>query len=163
MNLRGRTFHKVDIAITRWMALNGVYLLKISIGIIFIWFGALKFFEGLSPAEDIAINTIKVLSFEMLSEKTILFGLALWEVLIGLGLILNVFLRETLLLLYLQMAGTFAPIFLFPQEVFQVFPYSLTLEGQYIIKNLVLISAGIVIGATVRGGNLTPLKQVAKE
>ena len=53
-------------------------------------------------------------------------------------------------------AGYFLPIFLFPGEVFHLFPISFTLEGQYIIKNIVLLSAGIVIGATVRGGSLVP-------
>ncbi len=58
--------------------------------------------------------------------------------------------RTTLLLLFLQMLGTMTPIFLFPAEVFTEIPYAPTLEGQYIIKNLVIISAGIVLGATVR-------------
>ena len=71
---------------------------------------------------------------------------------IGLGLIFGVGLRLILLLLFAQMAGTISPMFLFPGEVFSVFPISPTLEGQYIIKNLVIISAALVIGATVRGG-----------
>src|SRR5690606_9168934 len=142
---------KVDIKVTRWMKNNGLRLLRLSIGIIFFWFGFLKYFEGLSPAEDIATKTIDTMTFGILSEKVILYGLATWEVLIGIGLIFKIFLRETLLLLYLQMIGTFMPVFLFPDEVFAVFPYSLTIEGQYIIKNLVVMSAGIVLGATVRG------------
>jgi hypothetical protein len=60
--------------------------------------------------------------------------------------------RATLLLLVLQMLGTITPLFLFPAETFTQFPYAPTLEGQYIIKNIVLVSAAIVIGATVRGG-----------
>jgi len=70
---------------------------------------------------------------------------------IGLGLITNLFMRATLLLLFVQMMGTITPIFLFPSEVFTILPYAPTLEGQYIIKNIVLVSAGLVIGATVRG------------
>ncbi len=61
-----------------------------------------------------------------------------------------------LLLLYVQMLGTLAPIVLFPDEVFARIPHVPTVEGQYIIKNLVLISAGIVVGATVRGGRIVP-------
>lgn len=155
MNLRGKAFHQVDIVITTWMSKNGLTFLRISIGIIFFWFGVLKFFEGLSPAEGIAIRTIDTLTFHLLPEKVIIVGLATWEVLIGIGLLLNVFMRETLLLLFLQMIGTFTPLFLFPSDVFHVFPIALTLEGQYIVKNIVLISAGIVLGATVRGGKLT--------
>jgi len=152
---RGNTFHKVDIAVTSWMARNGIPLLRYSIGIIFLWYGMLKFFQGASPAEDLAIRTIDALTFGFFSPKVIIISLALLETLIGIGLIFNLFLRETLLLLYLQMIGTFTPIFLFPEEFFTTFPYALTLEGQYIIKNLVIVSAGIVIGATVRGGRLT--------
>ena len=80
--------------------------------------------------------------------------LALWECAIGIGLITNLFMRATLLLLFVQMMGTLTPIFLFPNEVFTVLPYAPTLEGQYIIKNIVLVSAGLVIGATVRGGRV---------
>ena len=84
------------------------------------------------------------------------YGLATWEVAIGIGLSLNIFLRETLLLMFLQMLGTLTPIILLPGEVFTTFPYGLTLEGQYIFKNLVVIAAGLVIGATVRGGRIIP-------
>lgn len=156
MRFSNEKLQKLDISITRWMASAGLPLLRLSIGIIFLWFGGLKYFEGLSPAEDIATRTIETITFGMIPEKLILYGLATWEVLIGLGLIFRVFLRETLLLLYLQMIGTFMPVFLFPEDVFMVFPYSLTMEGQYIIKNLVVLSAGIVLGATVRGGRLAP-------
>jgi uncharacterized membrane protein YphA (DoxX/SURF4 family) len=156
MNFRGKNFHKIDIAITRWMSAKGLVILRLSIGIVFFWFGILKFFEGLSPAEDIAVRTISTMTFGLIGDKVILYGLATWEVLIGIGLIFRIFLRETLLLLYLQMLGTFMPIFLFPGEVFHIFPISFTLEGQYIVKNIVLLSAGIVLGATVRGGTLVP-------
>ncbi len=152
MNFDEKKFQQIDKAITSWMAKKGILLLRISIGIIFLWFGVLKFFPGLSPAESLAINTIKLLSLGLLSEQFIIFGLAAWESLIGLGLVFNKFMRITLLLLYLQMIGTLSPIFLFPAEVFTQFPYALTLEGQYIFKNMVVISAGIVLGATVRGG-----------
>ena len=136
------------------MSRNGLFLLRISISVIFIWFGALKFFPGVSPAESLATRTIEALTFGLFGEQTILYGLAIWEVVIGLGLLTKKFMREILLLMYLQMAGTLTPLFIFPEETFHIFPYSLTLEGQYIIKNLVVISAGIVLGATVRGGKL---------
>jgi uncharacterized membrane protein YkgB len=154
MEPKGKTFQKIDMAITNWMADKGIFLLRISIGIIFLWFGVLKFFPGLSPAEGLAIDTIRLLTFGFATDAVIIYGLASWETLIGLGLVLNKFMRETLLLLYLQMIGTLSPIFLFPDEVFAQFPYALTMEGQYIFKNLVVISAGIVLGATVRGGRI---------
>ena len=147
---RGSWFDKVDPIITGWMNRNGLSLLRISIGIVFVWFGVLKFFPGLSPAQDLAIRTITLLTFNLVPEILIINGLALWEVLIGVGLISGKFMRETLFLLFLQMIGTFSPIFLFPSEVFTEIPYAPTLEGQYIIKNIVIISAAIVLGGALR-------------
>lgn len=150
-----KSFDRVDRVLTQWMAQNGILLLRLSVGIVFLWFGALKFFPGLSPAEGLASKTIVTLSFGLLSEKAAVLILAVWECLIGIGLISGIFLRGTLFLLWMQMLGTITPLFLFPHECFTVIPIAPTLEGQYIIKNIVLISAGIVIGATVRGGRLT--------
>ena len=147
-------FNFVDIRLTRWMARYGVLLLRVSLGIVFLWFGALKFFPGLSPAEGLATRTIELITFGLIPAQTALFILAVWESLIGLGLITGIFMRFTLLLLFAQMLGTITPVVFFPSEVFTRFPYAPTLEGQYIIKNLVLISAGLVIGATVRGGRV---------
>ena len=155
MNSKNKAFDKADIALTSWMAVKGILLLRISIGIIFFWFGFLKFFQGMSPAETLAVKTIDNITFHLLNEKLIITVLAVWETLIGIGLIFNIYLRVTLLLLLLQVLGTFTPVFLLPSEVFAVFPYALTLEGQYIVKNIVIISAAIVIGATVRGGKLS--------
>ena len=147
-------YERVDIQITNTMARYGVPLLRLTLGIVFFWFGFLKFFPGLSPAQDLAVRTISVLSFDLIPPATSILILATWECLIGLGLISGRYLRGTLLLLFLQMIGTATPIILFPQEVFTAIPYAPTLEGQYIIKNMVLVSAGLVIGATVRGGKV---------
>ena len=147
---RGSWFQRVDPNITSWMNRNGLRFLRISVGIVFVWFGVLKFFPGLSAAQDLAIRTINLLTFELVSDALIINGLALWEVLIGIGLISGKFMRETILLLFLQMMGTFAPIFLFPHEVFTRIPYAPTLEGQYIIKNIVIISSAIVLGGSLR-------------
>jgi uncharacterized membrane protein YphA (DoxX/SURF4 family) len=150
-------FNHMDFQISAWMARYGVLLLRISLGIIFLWFGALKFFPGLSPAQELATRTITMLSFGLIPAQTAIILLATWESLIGLGLLLGIYMRVTLLLLFVQMIGTITPLFLFSGEVFTQIPYAPTLEGQYIIKNLVLISAGLVIGATVRGGGLVPV------
>ena len=147
-------FNQIDIKITDWMARYGIVFLRISLGLVFFWFGFLKFFPGLSPAEGLATNTIEVMTFGLIPPEVSIYLLATWETLIGLGLIFGVWMRVTLLLLFVQMLGTMTPIFFFPDEVFTHIPYAPTLEGQYIIKNLVLISAGIVIGATVRGGGI---------
>jgi uncharacterized membrane protein YkgB len=145
----------IDARLTRWMARHGVTFTRVSLGIIFFWFGALKFLPGMSPAESLATRTIERLTGGRLTATAALWILATWEVLIGLGLLTGRLLRVTLLLLFVQMVGTLMPLFLFPRETFTAIPYAPTLEGQYIIKNLVLISAAIVVGATVRGGRLT--------
>ncbi|HJQ21350.1 MAG TPA: DoxX family protein [Gemmatimonadaceae bacterium] len=147
-------FDSVDATITRWMADHGLTLLRISLGVVFFWFGILKFFPGLSPAQDLATRTISTLTFGAVPPRVALVVLATWESLIGLGLIFGVAMRLTLLLLFVQMLGTVMPLAFYPFETFYRFPYAPTLEGQYIIKNIVLISAAIVLGATVRGGHL---------
>jgi uncharacterized membrane protein YkgB len=81
--------------------------------------------------------------------------LAIWEVAIGVGLLAGRWMRVTLGLLFVQMLGTITPLVLFPAETWVTFPLVPTLEGQYIIKNVVLVAAAIVLGATVRGGELT--------
>jgi uncharacterized membrane protein YkgB len=147
---------RVDAAITRWMAGHGVTLLRVAMGIVFFWFGALKFFPGMSPAEALAGRTIETLTLGWVPPTVSLPGLAIWECLIGLGFLSGKFLRVTILLLFLQMPGTLLPLFFFPHETFRDVPFMPTLEGQYIIKNLVLMAAGLVVGATVRGGHLEP-------
>jgi len=154
LNLHRAKWSEADVRATDWMARNGVLLLRLSLGLVFLWFGALKLFPGLSPAQDLAGRTIEQLSFGLVAPAVALPVLAVWECLIGLGLITGWFMRATLLLLWMQMVGTVTPVFLFPGEVFTRVPIAPTLEGQYIIKNVVLISAGIVLGATVRGGRL---------
>ena len=145
-----------DIAITRWMARVGIALLRMSLGLVFLWFGVLKFLRDLSPAQELATRTIHTLSGGLVEASVSLPLLAWWECVIGLGLLIGRGIRGILLLLYVQMLGTLTPIILFPEELFTRIPYAPTLEGQYIIKNLVLMSAGIVVGATVRGGRIVP-------
>ncbi len=151
MDLRDR-FDSFDRRVTRWMAEHGVAMLRWSIGLIFIWFGALKLVPGMSPADQIATDTTMALTFGLLSEDVARLALASLELFIGFGLLVGRFLRVTLLLLFLQMAGTLTPLVIFPEQIWSNFPFVLTLEGQYIVKNAVLISAGFVIGSTVRGG-----------
>lgn len=150
-----KNFDRIDQRLTRWMATHGITLLRISIGVVFLWFGALKFVPGLSPADDLATRTISVLSFGLLTPELSRPMLAIWESLIGLGLISGRYMRATLLLLFVQMLGTVTPLVLFPDETWNRFPLVPTLEGQYILKNIVLVTAAVVIGATVRGGGLT--------
>jgi uncharacterized membrane protein YkgB len=153
MNISKR-FDSLDGRITEWMARHGVTLTRLALGLVFLWFGAIKLVPGWSPAADLAVRTIDHLTFGMVGPETSLPVLAVWESAIGLGLLTGKLLRATLLLLFVQMLGTLTPLVIFPSETFVAFPYAPTLEGQYIVKNLVLVTAGIVVGATVRGGQL---------
>ena len=148
------SFNRLDDKITSFMIRHGITFLRVSLGIVFLWFGFLKFFPGLSPAQGLATKTIELLTFGLIPPDISIYILAAWETIIGIGLITGWYLRITLLLLFVQMLGTMTPLVLFPAEAFTKFPYAPTLEGQYIIKNLVLISAGMVIGGTVRGGHI---------
>lgn len=161
--MAGNWFSRVDPVATRWMARNGPFLLRLAVGIVFLWFGFLKFFPGVSPADELATRTISVLTFGYVGPEISRPTLAAWETLIGLGLISGMFLRATLLLLALQMMGTLTPLVLFPSETWRVPPIVPTLEGQYIIKNVVLVTAAIVIGATVRGGAIVASPNVARQ
>lgn len=138
-------FDRLDQNISNWMARTGSSFLRVGLGIVFLWFGVLKFFPGLSPAEELVRNTTYFINPDFFLPL-----LAVWESLIGIGLISGKFMRITLLLLFLQMPGTALPLFILPDVVWTAFPYGLTLEGQYIIKNLVLIGAGLVLGGQVR-------------
>ncbi len=147
---------RIDRRITGLMARYGVDLMRIALGIVFLWFGAIKLIPGLSPAESLAARTIDALTFGVVARDVALPILGVWESLIGIGLLTGIALRATLLLLFVQMLGTLTPLLLFPNETFTTFPIAPTLEGQYIIKNAGLFAGAIVVGATVRGGALVP-------
>ena len=134
----------LDRDIAGWMERYGHMLLRFSLAVVFIWFGALKPF-GLSPAQELVSRTVFWFPPEIFVPI-----LGWWEVAIGVGLLYRPLLRLALLLLFLQMPGTALPLVLFPEVCFADFPFALTLAGQYVIKNLILISAALVIGGTVR-------------
>ena len=116
-------------------------MLVVSIGIVYLWFGTLKFFPGLSPAEELAKETLARLCFGLVPSNITFCLLALWEVTIGLFLILNFPKKLIVYSALVHMALTFTPLFLLPDASFTHVPYGLTLVGQYIIKNLILFSA----------------------
>ena len=135
----------IDIYITNFMSKWGITLLRYSLGIIYIWFGILKPF-GLSPAQELVENT--VYWFSNPSDFVPILGW--WEVIIGVTMCIKPLIRFSIFLLFIQMPGTFLPLVLLPEVCFTNFPFGLTTEGQYIIKNLIIISAAIVVGSTVR-------------
>lgn len=151
--LRAR-FDELDRRVTGFMARNGILALRLSVAFVFIWFGGLKLVPQASPAEQLVIDTTEALTLGIVDTSFALTFLAIVEVSIGLGLLVGRYLRVTLALLGAQMVGTLAPLVLFPSRIWVDLPFTLTLEGQYIFKNAVIIAAGLVIGATVRGGRI---------
>jgi uncharacterized membrane protein YphA (DoxX/SURF4 family) len=152
-NLR-RRFDELDQHVVHWLARCSLPFLRLGMGTVFLWFGVLKLFPGLSPASDLAARTIHALTFGLIPRDASLKLLATVETVIGLGFLSGSYMRVAVVLLALQMIGTLAPLVLFPAEEFTLFPYAPTLEGQYIIKNVILIGAGLVIGSTVRGAQI---------
>ena len=148
-------FDKIDRVITYQMARWGIPFLRLAMGVVFLWFGVLKLFPGVSPAEPLVTATVTILPAAIFMPI-----LAVWEMLIGLGFLMGKLLRTTILLLFLQMPGTMSPIFLLPERVFAKFPWALTIEGQYIFKNLILISGAIVLGSTVRNQRFKLLRKL---
>ncbi len=146
---------RYDAAVSRFMRSLGLPLLRWSLGIVFIWFGLLKPL-GHSPAADLVARTV----YWGVDPDWFVPFLGWWEVAIGiclidpgrwLGLGLGrILTRLGILLLLLQMPGTFLPLILLPDVCFTQIPWAPTLEGQYIIKNLVLIAAALSIGGAVR-------------
>lgn len=133
---------RFDEFFIEFSARYGVPFLRLAIGIVFIWFGILKTMGDLSPAFDLIAATVYWLTPEIIVPL-----LGLWEIGIGICFLIPALTRLGLFLLALQMPGTFLPLVLLPSVCFTMFPFGLTLEGQYIVKNLVIIGAALVIGS----------------
>lgn len=119
--------------------------IAITIGLVYFWFGALKFVPNLSPAEDLAKNTIRQLTFGVIPDEVSIILLAFWEVGLGLLLMSGLFKRQAIIWALVHMVCTFTPLLFFPNDVFGEDPLSLTLVGQYIMKNIIIIAALVAI------------------
>ncbi len=142
-------FDGLDRAVSGFMRRWGVPALRLSLGVVFIWFGLLKPL-GISAAEPLVLATVKWLPVGDPALWVAVIGW--WEVAIGVGFLVPGATRIAIALLGLQMVGTLLPLVVLPDVTFQPgrVPYAPTLEGQYIIKNLLIISAALVVGGTVR-------------
>ena len=130
----------------RW----SISVLRVAIGFVFIWFGSLKAL-GVSPVIDMIQQTYTFLPIHLF-----VLTLGAWEILIGIGMISKRALRCTLILMCVHLTGTFAALCLAPSHFFlQRIPFALTADGEFVIKNMVLIAAGLVIG----GHEIKPLKE----
>ena len=148
----------IDIAIIRFLRSWSIPALRVSVGVVFVWFGALKVFD-VTPVADLVART--VYWFE---PSWVVPVLGAFEILVGIGLVFKIALRATLLLFACQMAGTFLVLLLLPEVSFQDGnPLLLTVEGEFVVKNLVLLSAGMVVGATVSTTDRPGLRTTTRE
>lgn len=149
-------FDRLDTRLNQWLVAYSIPLLRIALGGVFLVFGLLKFFPGLSPIEDLATRTTEALSFGLVSGRAAMVVIATLECLIGLSVITGRFLRVGVWLLAAQMVGAMSPLVLFPGELFPGSLHTPTLAAQYIIKDVVLVAAGMVIASTWTGARLVP-------
>jgi uncharacterized membrane protein YkgB len=137
--------NRLDEKVVRFMSSYAILIIRISLGIVFVWFGLLKVM-GTSPVYDLASHIVYWLPPELFVPL-----LGIWEMAIGIGLLLGKALRVVLSLLFLQLAGTFLVLVMRPETAFQGGnPLLLTMEAEFVVKNLVLIAAGLAVGGTVR-------------
>lgn len=119
--------------------------LRLSAGTVYFFFGFLKFFPDLSPAEVLASQTVMRLTFGILDAQMALYLLAIMECTIGICFLFNLFPKWLFIVFIFHQASTFTPLFLYPEICFKFAPFAPTMEGQYILKNLVSVAAGWTI------------------
>jgi uncharacterized membrane protein YkgB len=142
------TLDRIDRRVVSVLRRYSVPALRISLSIVFLWFGALKVF-GVSPVADLVASTVY-----WLEPEQVVMALGVLELAVGVGLLLRVALRLVLLALVAQLIGTFLVLVIQPGIAFQNGnPLLLTVEGEFVVKNLVLITAGLVVGSTVRAAS----------
>jgi putative oxidoreductase len=133
--------------IAGWLARSSIDVLRVSLGLVFFAFGALKFVPGLSPVEDLVTDTMGALTLGLISGRVGLLLVATLETVVGLLLLTGRYLRLGLVLLSLAMVGILSPLVLFPDRLFAGPGNAPSLEGQYVLKDLVLLAAVLVVAA----------------
>lgn len=131
---------------------HSITALRISLGLVFLGFGVLKFFPGVSPAAELAERTIGELTFGLVAPTAALLLTAIMETFIGLTLVTGWFLRAGLVVLAGALVGIMSPLVLFFDELFPA--GGPTLTAQYVLKDVVLACAAAVIGASALGARL---------
>ncbi len=149
-------FDRLDTSLNHWLVAHSIALLRLSLGLVFLAFGALKFFPGLSPIEELATRTTTTLTFGLVSPSVGLAIIAALEVAIGLCFVTGRFLRVGVWLMGAQMLGAMSPLVLFAGELFagSQGAFAPTLVAQYIIKDIILVAAAMVIASTWTGARI---------
>jgi uncharacterized membrane protein YkgB len=132
-----------------WLTRYSISMLRISLGLVILGFGALKFFPGVSPAEDLVKATTHAMTLGLAPGTAAIVVTATLECVIGLSLIIRRGLRVTIYLLLLWVMGILSPVMLLPQRLFSGPNHAPTLEGQYVLKDLILFTASLVIATTL--------------
>jgi uncharacterized membrane protein YkgB len=142
---------RLDESLLNILRRRSITALRLALGSVFLWFGALKIL-GSSP---VAVLIQETYSFMPITVFMLVLGV--WEMVIGLGIIFKRALRCVLILLGFHLVGTFTAIWFNPSIFFvQGVPFCLTVDGEFVIKNLVLITAALVIA----GYELKPLRRI---
>lgn len=145
---------RLDAAAHRWLVAHSIALLRVSLGAVFLGFGALKLFPGVSPAASLVKATTNILTFGLVPGSVALVGVGVLECVIGICLIHGRALRGTIYLLGIQLVGALSPLALLAPRLFSGPHHAPTLEGQYVLKDVILVAATLVLAATLRGGRL---------
>lgn len=152
------------LAAFRWLIRYSVIALRISLGAVFLGFGVLKYFPGVSPAQSLVLATMHLLTFRLV--PSVIPGMAAMAVVatlesvIGLLLITGRRMRLALVLLAVELAGILSPIVLLPGRMFAGPDHMPTLEGQYVLKDVILLAAGMVVAAVAGGAALVEIESV---
>lgn len=144
---------ELDAAIHRWLKHHSITLLRISMGAVIFGFGVLKYFPGVSPAENLVRATTQLLTFGLVPDRVMIVLTAILECVIGLSLITGRGLRVTSYLLVGWGIGILSPLMLLSGRLFSGPDHAPTLEGQYVLKDFVLLAASLVIVTTLSRTN----------
>ena len=149
-----RPINRLDAVVMQWLADHSLQMVRISLGFVFLVFGVLKFFPDVSPAEEIAERTTAALTLGIIEGDLARLFVALMETAIGLSLLTGRHLRIGTALLGIAMVGVLSPLVLFPDDLFAGNYNAPTLAGQYVLKDVVLLTSGLVVGLKVRGAEM---------
>lgn len=145
----------LETASQRWLIAHSIAILRVSVGAVFLAFGALKLFPGVSPAQNLVESTTDILTLGLIPGSVALVGVAIVECLIGLLLISGRAMRSAVYLLGVQLIGILSPLVLLTGSLFAGPHGAPTLAGQYVLKDIIIVAVALVLAATIRGGRLT--------
>ncbi len=154
-----RRLDAIEAAVSGWLVTHSIALLRVSLGCVFLGFGFLKFFPMVSPAEQLVMDTTSMLTFHVVPGSVSIIAIAVLECVIGLWLLSGRALRGAMYLLAIELVGILAPVVVLGDRLFSGPHNAPTLQGQYVLKDVILVAAVLVVAATVRGARLTDARR----